>query len=142
MTDADLLAEQMIWAATHEAGHERGRSTSRTATSSAGAGCGRRSPTYFGLEWEGFEGEPRTARSRRWRAWSRVWKDIAARHGLVEPDLDRVASWWHTDGDLGREIEVLTDMNKSRKAGFTAARDTRDSFFSYVERYRAARILP
>ena len=43
-----------------------------------------------------------------------VWRDIAARHGLVEPDLDRVASWWHTDGDLGRNIEVLTDMNKSR----------------------------
>ena len=33
-------------------------------------------------------------------------------------------------------------MNKSRTAGFTATRDTRDSFFAYVERYRAARIIP
>ena len=49
-----------------------------------------------------------------------TWADIAAKHGLVEPDLGRVASWWHTDGDLGRDIEVLTDMNKSRTAGFTA----------------------
>lgn len=67
---------------------------------------------------------------------------IAAEHGLVEPDLGRIASWWHTDSDLGREIEVLTDMNKSRKAGFTESRDSRDGFFRYVERYRAARIIP
>ena len=46
-----------------------------------------------------------------------TWADIAAEHDLVEPDLGRVASWWHTDGDLGRDIEVLTDMNKSRTAG-------------------------
>jgi hypothetical protein len=46
------------------------------------------------------------------------------------------------DGDLGRDIEVLTDMNKSRTSGFTATRDTRASFFSYVAQYRAAKILP
>ena len=39
-------------------------------------------------------------------------------------------------------MEVLTDMNKSRKAGFLNSRDTRDSFFHYVEKYREARILP
>jgi hypothetical protein len=71
-----------------------------------------------------------------------VWKDIAAQHGLVEPDIGRVASWWHTDSDLGREIVVLTDMNKSRAAGFIQTRDTRASFFGYVDRYRAARIIP
>ena len=59
-----------------------------------------------------------------------------------EATLERSDSWWHTDGDLGRDIEVLTDMNKSRKAGFTLTRDTRDSFFDYAERYRAARIMP
>lgn len=71
-----------------------------------------------------------------------TWREIAQREGLLESDLNRVASWWHTDGDLGRNIEVLTDMNKSRKAGFTESRDTRDSFFRYLERYRAAKILP
>ena len=33
-------------------------------------------------------------------------------------------------------------MNKSRKAGFTGYRDTRESFFDYAERYRRARIIP
>jgi hypothetical protein len=71
-----------------------------------------------------------------------TWRAIVAKHDLVEPDLARVASWWHTDGDLGRNIEVLTDMNKSRAAGFTSSRDTRASFFRYADRYRAARIIP
>ena len=71
-----------------------------------------------------------------------VWGDIAQRHGLVEADLSRVASWWHTDGDLGRDIEVVTDMNKSRKAGFTSFRDTRESFFFYADQYRQARVIP
>ena len=71
-----------------------------------------------------------------------VWRDIAEKHQLAEPDLSRVASWWHSDSDLGREIEVLTDMNKSRKAGFLGFRDTRDSFFDYADEYRQARIIP
>ena len=66
-----------------------------------------------------------------------VWRDMASRHGLVEPDLDRIASWWHTDGDLGRNIEVLTDMNKSRDGRVPRGSGTpAASFFDYVERYR------
>ena len=47
-----------------------------------------------------------------------VWKKMAAKYGLVEPDLWRVASPWHTDLDMGRPIEVMTDMALSRKLGF------------------------
>ena len=95
------------------------RSTSPTATCSGGAGCGRRSPRTSG--WSGRASRGNPARWRQaWPAWRTSGASIASRHRLVEPDLSRVASWWHTDGDLGRNIEVLTDMNKSRKAGFTA----------------------
>ena len=47
-----------------------------------------------------------------------IWANIARRHGLVEPDLDRIASFWHTDGDLLRPFECITDMSKSRQLGF------------------------
>jgi nucleoside-diphosphate-sugar epimerase len=140
VTDADLLASQIIWAATHEAGHNE-------AFNIANGDVFRwrwlwpQVAAYFGVEWEGFEDAPRPL-VESMAGMSGVWKEIAARHGLAEPDIDRVASWWHSDGDLGREIEVLTDMNKSRKAGFAETRDTRDSFFRYVEQYRAAKIIP
>ncbi|WP_232807147.1 SDR family oxidoreductase [Geodermatophilus chilensis] len=140
VTDADLLADQIIWAATNEGGHDQ-------AFNTANGDVFRwrwlwpQVAAHFGVAWEGFEGAPRPLTESMADA-ATVWPEIAAEHGLVESDINRIASWWHTDSDLGRDIEVLTDMNKSRKAGFTETRDTRDSFFRYVERYRAARIIP
>lgn len=46
------------------------------------------------------------------------WSGIAARFGLIEADIGKLVSWWHTDADLGRPMEVLTDMTKNRKARF------------------------
>ena len=70
-----------------------------------------------------------------------VWREIAQRHGLVEPDLGRLASAWHTDLDLGRPIEVMTDMSKSRKLGFSVYQRTDEAFRS-VRAVRADRLIP
>jgi len=140
VTDAELLAEQILWCATDERGQNE-------AFNIANGDVFRwrwlwpQIAEHFGLEWEGFAGEPRPLELAM-ADTEGTWREIVARQNLVEPDLARVASWWHTDGDLGRDIEVLTDMNKSRNAGFAAYRDTRDAFFRYAERYRAARIIP
>jgi hypothetical protein len=71
-----------------------------------------------------------------------LWRDIAARHGLAEPDLDRLASPWHTDLDLGRPIEVMTDMARSRELGFSAYQSTEASFLDLFEQLRAQRLIP
>ena len=73
---------------------------------------------------------------------ARIGRTIAEREGLVEPDLKRLSSPWHTDADLGRPIEVVTDMSKSRKLGFTAYQATDDAFFDLFERLRAERLIP
>ena len=57
-------------------------------------------------------------------------------------NLAVVASPWHTDADLGRPIEVVTDMSKSRKLGFLDYQATDDSFFNLFARLREARIIP
>jgi hypothetical protein len=53
-----------------------------------------------------------------------------------------LASAWHTDADLGRPIEVVTDMSKSRKLGFLDYQATDDSFFDLFARLRETRIIP
>ena len=53
---------------------------------------------------------------------------MATKYGLVEPDLSRVASPWHTDLDLSRPIEVMTDMARSRKLGFLVYQNTEEAF--------------
>ena len=71
-----------------------------------------------------------------------IWTEIARRRGLSEPDLGRLASAWHTDADLGRPIECVTDMSKSRKLGFLDYQETDDSFFDLFTQLRARRSIP
>jgi len=71
-----------------------------------------------------------------------VWREIATRHKLVEADLGRIASPWHTDLDLGRPIEVMTDMANSRRLGFTAWQATEDSFYDLFSELRARLLIP
>lgn len=140
MTDSGLLADHMIWAATADgAGDEAYNIVNgdifrwRRMWPALAA--------YFGVEAVGYAGRPRPL-EQQMLGKEDLWADIAARHGLAEPDLARVASWWHTDGDLGRNLEVVTDMSKSRLAGFTGYRRTEDSFIRLFDRYRADRLIP
>ena len=71
-----------------------------------------------------------------------VWDSIVAKHGLVQNPLNTVASWWHSDADLGRVIENFTDMTKSRDMGFTAYQNSMRSFTDAFDRFRAAKVLP
>ena len=140
MTDGGLLAEHMLWASTTEtAGNQ--------AYNVVNGDVFRwrwmwpKLAGYFGVEAEGFEGSPRPLEEQMY-GMDHVWSKIAATHGLAEPDLARVASWWHTDADLGRNIEVLADMSKSRLAGFSGYRRTDDCFQRLFDRYRAEKIVP
>lgn len=140
VTDADLLGEQMIWAATHPGGKDQ-------AFNIANGDVFRwrwlwpQIAAHFGVEPVGFDTAPRPLDQRMDEA-PKVWRAIADRHGLAEADVSRLASWWHTDGDLGRNIECLTDLTKSRQAGFLGFRSTPDSFADKISRYRKANILP
>ena len=88
-----------------------------------------------------FDGEPRRS-SSRWRTPAKIWPDIVRRHGLRDLDVETLASWWHTDADLGRTVETFTDMGRSRRLGFLGVRDTESSFTDLFARLRAERIVP
>ncbi|WP_370541462.1 SDR family oxidoreductase [Agreia sp. COWG] len=140
MTDSTVLAEQMIWASTAAAG-------ANEAFNVVNGDIFRwrwmwpRLAGYFGVRPVGFETAPRPL-EQQMAGMEGTWAEIAARHDLVEADLSRIASWWHTDADLGRDIEVVTDISKSRLAGFTTHHRTVDSFVGLFDRYRAERLIP
>jgi len=143
MTDAGVLAEQMLWAATDSAGRDE-------AFNVVNGDVFRwrwmwpRLAAHLGVPAErvvGFSGEPRPLEAQM-APLEAAWAGIAERHGLVERDVTRLASWWHTDADLGRPMEVVTDMTKSREAGFLSYRSTERAFAELFERYRAERIIP
>ncbi|WP_136685949.1 SDR family oxidoreductase [Falsirhodobacter xinxiangensis] len=140
MTDARQLAAQMLWAATTDA-------AANEAFNIVNGDVFRWSWMWGRIaEWFGIEAVPFDSTVRPLEAQmagdAAVWSEIAARHGLVEPDLSRLASPWHTDADLGRPIEVVTDMSKSRRLGFTGYQPTDDAFFDLFADLRAARLIP
>jgi hypothetical protein len=71
-----------------------------------------------------------------------VWDDLVGKHGLVPNPLATVATWWHTDADLGRPIEPFTDMTKSRALRFPSFRRTDDTFRNTFAELEAAKIVP
>jgi len=96
---------------------------------------------WFGLEAAPFDGSVQPL-EQQMAEDAAIWRRIAERDGLVEADLSRLVSPWHTDADLGRPIEVVTDMSKSRRLGFTAYQPTDDAFFDLFAELRADRLIP
>jgi nucleoside-diphosphate-sugar epimerase len=71
-----------------------------------------------------------------------TWDRIVQNHGLEPNPIDTLASWWHSDADLGRTIETFTDMTKSRLLGFHDYQPTDRSFLDLFDRLRTKRIIP
>jgi nucleoside-diphosphate-sugar epimerase len=140
MTDARLLARHLHWASTEpKAANEAFNVVDGDVF--RWSWMWGRIAAWFGIEAVPFDGthrplEPRMAQD------GPAWAEIAQRHGLAEPDLTKLASPWHTDADLGRPIEVVTDMSKSRRLGFTAYQPTDDAFYDLFDRLRADRLIP
>ncbi len=139
MTDARLLARHLEWAATTEAARNQAFNVVNGDVF-RWSWMWQRLAGWFGLEPAPFPGEGVPLEQQLADAGP-IWADIARRHDLVEPDLAALVSSWHTDADLGRPIEVVTDMSKSRKLGFLDYQATDDSFFELFARLRDARII-
>ncbi len=140
MTDARLLARHLEWAATTPVARDQAFNVvngdvfrwSWMWTRLAG---------WFGLQPAPFPGEG-VPLERQLADAAPIWSEIARRHDLRVSDLSRIISAWHTDADLGRPIEVVTDMSKSRKLGFREYQATDDSFFDLFAMLRDERIIP
>jgi nucleoside-diphosphate-sugar epimerase len=140
MTDAHLLARHMLWAATTPAAADQAFNVVNGDIFRWSWMWGRIAG-WFGIEAVPFDGVVRPL-EQQMAGDAAHWRDIATRHRLVEQDVHRLISPWHTDADLGRPIEVVTDMSKSRRLGFTAHQPTDDAFFGLFERLRHDRLMP
>ena len=140
MTDARVIAKQLVWAATTEAARNEAYNVVNGDVFRWSQLWGRLAE-WFGVEPVGFDGTIHPLEAELAQD-ADVWRAIATRHHLTEPDLNRLASPWHTDLDLGRPIEVMTDMANSRKRGFTVFQPTEDSFFDLFAKLREDRLIP
>lgn len=140
MTDARLLARHLGWASTTDAAKNQDFNVVNGDVF-RWSWMWQRIAAWFDIEPMPLPDETTPLEAQLADAGP-IWSEIAARHGLTQADIRKLASAWHTDADLGRPIEVMTDMSKSRKLGFLDYQATDDSFTDLFDRLREARIIP
>lgn len=140
ISDARLIARQVHWAAT-------GVSLPSQAYNTGNGDVFRWKQMWktiaghFGIEAAPYDGQHQNLEALMADAGP-IWSDMVAKYGLVEPDLSRLATWWHTDADFGRKVECISDMRRSRKAGFLEYQCSADTFLDLFRRLEAERIIP
>ena len=140
MTDANVLAEHRVWAATTDAARNQVFNVVNGDVF-RWSWLWKQIADWFGVEAVGFDGTMHPLEKETQNDAS-VWKELAEKNNLKEKDLNRLASSWHTDLDLGRPIEVMTNMSKSRKLGVNVYQATNEAFFNLFNELRLERLIP
>jgi nucleoside-diphosphate-sugar epimerase len=140
VTDARLLGRHLVWSATEPQAQNEAFNTVnggvfrwRQMWKEVAAG--------LGVEAAEYPGSPQPLDGRMGHA-DEVWARLVADHDLASYRASELASWWHTDADLGRQVETFADMSKSRTMGFLDYQPTAQSFTDLFADLRAARIIP
>jgi nucleoside-diphosphate-sugar epimerase len=142
VTDARMLAKHIAWAATAESARNEAFNVTNGEVF-RWKWMWPRLAKWFGVEPAGWDGTVRPLeRTFEGLDAPKVWAGMAKKYGLKESSLERVSSAWHTDLDLGRPIEVMTDMTKSREAGFTGYQSTEKSFTDLFADMRKDKLIP
>ncbi|WP_448955441.1 SDR family oxidoreductase [Labrys neptuniae] len=140
ITDARLLARHIVWAATEP-------NARNEAFNAVNGDVFRWSrlwgviADYFGIVPADYPGRQILLEDQM-KGSGPAWDKLVAEHGLQPLTLDRLASPWHTDLDLGRPMECVNSMAKSRRLGFTDSQDSERSFIEVFDRLRRERVIP
>ncbi|XP_027355628.1 3-oxo-Delta(4,5)-steroid 5-beta-reductase-like isoform X1 [Abrus precatorius] len=139
-SDADLIAEQHIWAAVDP--------YARNEAFNCNNGDVFRwkhlwkvLAEQFGIEDYGFEEGSNLRLSELMKDKGSVWDEIVRENQLQPTKLEEVGDWWFADLIFGGE-GVLDSMNKAKEHGFLGFRNSRSSFITWIDKTRAYKIVP
>lgn len=143
VADAELLARAAIWCSTTPA---CGNEVFNINNGDVFRWCDiwPRLAAFFELPSAG----PQTQRLPEFLAThAATWQGIAAAHGLQAFPYDRVARWAQGDyiapnSRFACEYDVVSDLGKARRYGFTEQLDSATMFVSLFARLRRERVIP
>lgn len=140
VTDARLLARHAVWSATNPAGKNQAFNTVNGDVF-RWRQLWRSLAEYFEIADPGYPAEFSPLEPRMTDS-DEIWAKIVDKYKLANYKATEIASWWHSDADLGRQVETFADMGKSRKVGFDDIQVTSDSFIELFEELRTKKIIP
>lgn len=71
-----------------------------------------------------------------------LWEAVVRRHNLKQTDLHALAQWPYGDYVLSVQWDVVSDMEKATRDGFTERVDSTDMWMRGFDFFRARRIIP
>jgi len=100
--------------------------------------------SFYGLQSGGPQG-PRLPEFLA--AHAQDWERLTKEHGLVPFPYERVARWAQGDyqapnSRFSCEYDVVSDLSKARRYGYTEQIDSAEMFLRLFARLRAARVIP
>ncbi|GAV65936.1 hypothetical protein CFOL_v3_09448 [Cephalotus follicularis] len=139
-SDADLIAEQQIWAAVDP--------YARNEAFNCFNGDVYRWKQFwkvlaeqFEIEEYGFEEGKNVGLVEMMKGKEAVWEEIVKENQLQDTKLKDVGVWWFVDLALGGEGTMLC-MNKSKEHGFLGFRNSKNSLINWVDKMKAYKIVP
>jgi len=140
ITDARLLGRHAVWSATEPAAANQAFNTTNGDVFRWRQMWGRVA-AGLGVEPAPYPGQASPLEGRLDGA-DAVWAELVDTYDLAPHRASELASWWHTDADLGRQVETFADMSKSRRLGFLDYQDSTASFLDLFDTLRAERVIP
>jgi len=139
-SDADLIAEQQIWAAVDPYAKNEAFNCNN-ADIFKWKHLWKILAEQFGIEEYGFEEGKNLGLVEMMKGKERVWEEMVKENQLQEKKLEEVGVWWFADVILGVE-GMIDSMNKSKEYGFLGFRNSNNSFISWIDKYKAFKIVP
>ncbi|XP_049401462.1 (S)-8-oxocitronellyl enol synthase ISY1-like [Solanum stenotomum] len=139
-SDADLIAEQHIWASVDP------NAKNETFNISNGdvfkwKHLWEGLAEEFEVEIEEFDENKRWTLEEMMKDKGQIWDGIVKENGLVESKLEDIGGWWFVDLVLNEECPLDT-MNKSKEHGFLGFRNSKNAFISWINKIKTCKIVP
>ncbi|KAH7365575.1 hypothetical protein KP509_18G035600 [Ceratopteris richardii] len=139
-SDAELIAEQEIWACIDQNGKNQILNVSngdvfnykRVWTLLAGK---------FGLEVIPYD-EHHLSMKELMKDKGPVWDAIIEEHNLVPTKLEDIGNWWFVDLTLNKPFSSVLSMNKSKELGFLSFRNTEASILHWIDKMQRKKVIP
>lgn len=140
-SDADLIAEQHIWATVD--------SNARNEAFNCNNGdvfkwkhLWKVLAERFGIEKYGFEEGEKVRLVEMMKEKGAVWEEIVRKNHLQPTKLEEVAVWWFADLMLSVAAGAVDSMNKSKEHGFLGFRNSKTSLITWVDKMKVHNIVP
>ncbi|KAK9163742.1 hypothetical protein Syun_004644 [Stephania yunnanensis] len=138
-SDADLIAEQEIWAAVDPYARNEAFNC-MNGDVFKWKHLWKVLGEQFGVECAEFQ--EGVSLQEMMKDKGGVWDEIVRENELCPTKLEEVGVWWFVDTIFGAKETMLSSMNKSKEHGFLGFRNSNNSFIAWIDRLKAHKIVP